>query len=162
HLIEKAGRGCILLLNKWDLVSKDEKTFDRDVKELRARLGGLGHPPVLSISALTGLRVPKIFEAVNQVHAEWVKRIPTAAVNEFLEGAVRGLATPVVKGKRTRIYYMTQVRTAPPVFAAFSSFPDGITESYHRYLTARLRDAFGFQGVPVTIRYRKRGQGHEE
>lgn len=161
HLVESAGRGCVLCLNKWDLVAKDEKTFDREVKELRGRLGGLGHVPVHSISALTGLRVPKLFEAVDRVHAEWGKRIPTAAVNEFLESAMRSLAPPVTKGKRTRIYYMTQVRSGPPVFAAFSSFPEGITESYQRFLVSRLREAFGFHGVPVTIRFRKRGRGEE-
>lgn len=162
HLVEKAGRGCVLVLNKWDLVAKDEKTFDREVKELRARLGSLGYPPVLSMSALTGQRVSKLLETVIRVHAEWAKRIPTAQVNEFLEAATRELAPPVVKGKRVRLFYMTQVRTAPPVFAVFSSFPEGVTESYQRFLVSRLRQAFGFEGVPVVIRFRKRGRGEGE
>jgi GTP-binding protein len=156
HLVEKAGRGAILCLNKWDVVEKDGKTFDQAVRELRSRLGPLGHLPILSISALTGLRVPKVFEAVDRVWAEWRKRVPTAEVNEFLEGALRDLPPPVVAGKRTRIYYMTQVRTAPPVFAAFASFPSGLPEAYQRYLVNRLRDAFGFAGVPVTIQFRRR------
>ena len=159
NLVEKAGRGTVLCLNKWDAVEKDGRTFDQTVRELRARLGLLGHVPVLSISALTGLRVPKIFEAVDRVHGEWRKRIATAEVNDFLQGALRDLPPPVVAGKRTRIYYMTQVRSAPPVFAAFASFPRGIPETYQRYLVNRLRDAFGFEGVPVTIQFRKREHG---
>jgi GTP-binding protein len=161
HLVDKAGRGAVLCLNKWDLVEKDDKTFDRDVKEIRGKLGSFGHLPVVSISALTGLRVPKLFEAVDKVHAEWAKRIPTSAVNEFLEAAMRELQPQVTKGKRSRIYYMTQVRTAPPVFTSFSSYPEGITESYQRFLMNRLRQAFGFEGVPVTIRFRARGRGDD-
>ena len=158
-LVEKAGRGCVLCLNKWDLVAKDEKTFDREAKKIRAKLGSLGNVPVLSLSALTGLRVSKLFEVVDRVGAEWAKRIPTSQVNEFLEAALKELAPPVYRGKRVRLYYMTQVRSGPPVFAAFTSNPDGVAESYLRFLLNRLRDTFGFVGVPVTIRYRARGRG---
>jgi len=161
NLVQKGGRGLILGLNKWDLVAKDEKTFDRAVKELRARLGPHGHVPVLSLSALTGQRVFKLFEWIDHVYAEWSKRIPTAQVNAFLEAALRELPPPVVGGKRTRIYYMTQAHAAPPRFAAFSSFSEGIPAAYERFLLNRLRDAFGFAGVPVTIRFRQRSRPGE-
>jgi GTP-binding protein len=156
NLVLGGGRGAILCLNKWDAVAKDGKTFDRVTRELRGRLGPHGHLPIVSFSALTGLRVARVFESVDRVHEEWSKRVPTAEVNAFLEQALRNLPPPVVAGKRTRIYYMTQVETAPPVFAAFASFPAGVPVAYQRYLVNRLRDTFGFDGVPVTIHFRKR------
>ncbi len=156
NLVQKGGRGAVLVFNKWDAVTKDTKTFDHAVKELRGRLGTYGHVPILSLSALTGQRVTKVFEAVDRVHGEWVKRVATSQVNAFLEAALRELAPPVVGGKRTRIYYMTQVTAAPPRFAAFASYAEGIPGSYEKFLVKRLRDAFGFEGVPVTIRFRSR------
>ncbi len=161
NLVQRGGRGLVLGLNKWDLVAKDEKTFDRTVKELRSRLGPHGHVPVLSFSALTGQRVFKLFETVDRVHAAWSLRIPTAQVNAFLEATLRELPPPVVGSKRTRIYYMTQVHVAPPRFAAFSSFSEGVPAAYERFLVNRLRDAFGFEGVPVTIRFRQRSRPGE-
>ncbi len=164
NLVLRAGRGAVLLLNKWDRVEKDAKTFDRMAARIRERLGPHGHVPVASISALTGQRVRRVFDLVDRVYAEWTKRIPTARVNAFLEGVLRELPPPVKAGKRTRIYYMTQVETCPPGFAAFSSFPEGIPESYHRFLVNRLREAFGFEGVPVRLEFRRRrrpGEGLE-
>ncbi|MBI5446480.1 MAG: ribosome biogenesis GTPase Der [Deltaproteobacteria bacterium] len=160
HLVEKAGKGAVLGLNKWDAVEKDEKTFDRTVRDLKDRLGARAYLPILSLSALTGLRVAKLFELVDHVHSEWRKRIPTSQLNDFLEGVLRALPPPPVGGKRARIYYMTQVRCAPPVFAAFTSYVSGFPEAYQRYLLGRMREAFGFEGVPVTIRFRqRRGEG---
>lgn len=158
NLVQKGGRGAVLVLNKWDLVEKDAKTFDRAAKELRSRLGPHAHVPMVSLSALTGQRVPKVYDAVIRVHGEWIKRVPTSQVNAFLEAAVRELAPPVVGGKRTRLYYMTQVTAAPPRFAAFASYAEGIPASYERFLVHRLRDAFGFAGVPLTIRFRNRSR----
>jgi GTP-binding protein len=156
NLVLRGGKGAVLCLNKWDAVRKDGKTFDRVAREIRGRLGPHAHVPIVSISALTGTRVLKVFDWVDSVGQEWNKRVPTSEVNAFLDAALRDLSPPVVGGKRTRIYYMTQVETAPPVFAAFTSYPEGVPTSYRRYLVNRLRDTFGFQGVPVTIRFRKR------
>jgi GTP-binding protein len=150
------GRGAILGLNKWDLVEKDEKTFDRAVREIRMRIGSHAHVPILSLSALTGQRVFRLFEVVDGVYQRWAARLSTPEVNAFLEAAVRNLPPPVSGGKRARIYYMTQVGVAPPLFAAFASYPEGIPVSYERYLINRLRDNFGFEGVPVAIRFRRR------
>ncbi len=161
NLVHRGRRGVIIGLNKWDAVEKDAKTFDRAVKEIRHRLGPLGHAPVVSLSALTGQRVPQIFDAVDRVYEEWHKRLSTSAVNDFLTRTLRELPPPVVGGKRARIYYMTQAQAAPPVFAAFSSFPDGLPVAYERFLVNRLRDAFGFEGVPLTIRVRQRTRSDE-
>ncbi len=158
NLILKGGRGVVLCLNKWDLVDKDHKTFDQTVLDIRQHLGPHGHVPVVSMSALTGQRVARLFPAVEKVFAEWQRRVPTAEVNRFLEDAVRKLPPPVSARKRTRLYYMTQVSSGPPVFAVFTSYPEGIGTGYQRYLVNRLRDTFGFAGVPVTIRYRERSR----
>ncbi len=156
NLVLKGGRAAVLCLNKWDAVAKDGKTFDRTVVDLREKLGPQRHVPILSISALTGQRLPRVFDAVDRVFAEWTKRVPTSAVNAFLEETLRELPPPVVGGKRTRIYYMSQVATAPPVFAAFASYPRGIPTAYQRFLMNRLRAAFGFDGAPVHLQFRRR------
>jgi GTP-binding protein len=162
NLILKGGRGAVLCLNKWDLVDKDHKTFDQAVAEIRSRLGPHGHVPIVSMSALTGRRVPRLFPTVAKVFGEWQRRVPTAEVNRFLESAVSKLPPPVAGRKRTRLYYMTQVSSGPPVFAVFTSYPEGIGTGYQRYLVNRLRDTMGFAGVPVTIRYRKRTRPGEQ
>jgi GTP-binding protein len=162
NLIFKGGRGAVLCLNKWDAVDKDHKTFDQVAAEIRRHLGPHGHVPIVSMSALSGQRVARLFPAVDQVFTEWRRRVPTAEVNTFLEDAVRNLPPPVSGRKRTRLYYMTQVSSGPPVFATFTSYPEGIATAYQRYLVNRLRDTFGFAGVPVTIRYRKRSRPGDE
>jgi GTP-binding protein len=157
-LAQKGGRGTILCLNKWDAVPKDTRTFDQLVRDIRDRLGVHSHIPMLSISALTGQRVRRIFEVVNRVYDEWNKSVPTPELNDVLREAMRFLAPPVVGRKRTRIYYMTQIRTAPPLFAAFTSYPEGLATSYRRYLLNRLRERFGFAGVPLSIQFRRRSR----
>jgi len=156
NLVLGGGRGAILGLNKWDILEKDEKSFDRTAREIRGRLGPHAHVPILSLSALTGQRVFRLFELVDGVYQRWTTRLPTPEVNSFLEAALQKLPPPVSGGKRARIYYMTQVGVAPPLFAAFASHPEGIPVSYERYLINRLRDTFGFEGVPVSIRFRRR------
>ncbi|PLX42216.1 MAG: ribosome biogenesis GTPase Der [Deltaproteobacteria bacterium] len=155
-LILRAGRGIAICVNKWDLVEKDGKTFDRMKKDLAVKLGPHRHVPVISISALTGLRVRKVFEIIDSIHGEWQKRISTSKLNDFMEETMRILPPPVVGRKRTRIYYATQVATKPPSFTAFSSYPEGIPVNYERYLVNRLREVFGFEGVPVRFFFRKR------
>lgn len=163
-LVLDGGRGAILCLNKWDAVEKDEKTFDRAKKELATRLGPKRHVPVLSLSALTGQRVHKAFDEVDKVFEDWKRRVPTSKVNAFLEEAMRQLPPPIIGKKRARIYYGTQTQTAPPAFNFFSSYPEGIPEHYERYLENRLRETFGFGGVPVRmfIKRRKRDEETEE
>ncbi len=157
-----AGRATMICFNKWDLVEKDGKTFDERRKELTFRLGPHRHVPVLSISALTGLRVHKIFDMINTLFEEWNRRITTSQLNEFIEEALRQNAPAIVGRKRTRIYYGTQVTTRPPSFTLFSSYPEGITVAYQRYLTNRLRETFGFAGVPVRLFLRKRKRAADE
>lgn len=161
-LIQRGGRGAVLGLNKWDLVEKDGKTFDQIVKNLEYQLGPHRHVPIVSISALTGKRVQKVFEEVLAVREACLQRISTSKLNVFLEETVKELAPPVVGRKRTRIYYATQVSVDPPSFAFFSSYPEGIPENYIRYLMNKLRESFGFAGVPVRLFIRKRTRKGEE
>jgi GTP-binding protein len=161
-MILTAGRAAMICFNKWDLVEKDGKTFDERSKELTFRLGPHRHVPVLSISALTGLRTHKIFDMVKELFVEWNRRITTSQLNNFIEAAMSQNAPAIVGRKRTRIYYATQVTSRPPSFALFSSYPEGITVAYQRYLTNRLRDTFGFAGIPVRIFLRKRKRSGDE
>lgn len=160
-LVLDGGRGVVLCLNKWDAVDKDEKTFDRAKKELAARLGPKRHVPVLSFSASTGQRVQKAFDEVDKVFEDWKRRISTSKVNTFLEEAMRNLPPPIIGKKRARIYYGTQTQTAPPAFNFFSSYPEGIPEHYERYLENRLRETFGFAGVPVRMFIKRRRRDEE-
>lgn len=162
ELVLDGGRGAIICLNKWDAVEKDEKTFDRAKKEIALRLGPNRHVPVVSMSALTGQRVARAFEEVEKVFEDWKRRIPTSKLNAFLEAAMRELPPPVVGKKRARIYYGTQIQSAPPVFNFFSSYPEGIPEHYERYLHNKLRETFGLGGVPVRMNIKRRTRKEEE
>lgn len=162
ELILDGGKGVIICLNKWDAVEKDEKTFDQERKDIALRLGTNRHVPVISMSALTGQRVARAFGEVDKVFEDWKRHIPTSKLNTFLEGAMRELPPPIVGKKRARIYYGTQVQNAPPLFNFYSSYPEGIPEHYERYLINKLRDTFGFAGVPFKMRILKRRRGEEE
>jgi GTP-binding protein len=161
-LIVRGGRGIIICLNKWDIVDKDHMTFDHTRKEIAHMLGPHRHIPVISMSALTGMRVEKVFELVDKVHGDLGRRITTSKLNDFMEAAMRELPPPMVGKKRTRIYYATQVSTKPPAFAAFSSYPEGIPKHYERYLVNKFRDTFGFEGVPLRMYFRKRKRSGED
>lgn len=157
----QGGRGVILCLNKWDAVEKDGKTFDAVCRDIRAKLGVHAHLPIVSMSATEGLRVEKALETAGIVHEKWTRRISTSEANSFLEDTLRRLNIPVVGRKRARIYYMTQAATAPPTFIAFASNPQCIPTSYQRFMLNRLREAFGFEGVPAVIRFRKRSRAKD-
>jgi GTP-binding protein len=153
------GRAIILLLNKWDLIRKDNKTHGHYVETVRSHLKYLDHAPILTISALKGTRVAKIFRLVEDLAAQYRKRVPTAELNELLEEIIR-FHPPGMhrKSKRIKIYYLTQVRSAPPTFALFCNYPESIHFSYKRFLENRLREKFDFGGAPIKLLFRKRGE----
>lgn len=161
-LVLRGGRAAVIALNKWDLVEKDGKTFDGMVKDIAYRLGPNRHVPVISISALTGQRTARVLEVVEKVREEWLARVPTAKLNDFLGMAMRELPPPIVGRKRARIYYGTQVSSAPPTFHFYSSYPEGIPEHYERYLMNKLRQTFGFDGVPIRMFIKRRKRNQEE
>ena len=150
------GKPVILAVNKWDIAEKDEKAVKNFKRQIAEKLQFLSSPPVLFISAKTGKNCEKIFDYVKKLYLEYNKRVPTSAVNEVLQEALERHQPPVVGTKRLKFYYMTQVATRPPYFVAFVNNPQGVHFSYERFLVNMLREAFGFNGVPVRLSIRKR------
>ncbi len=151
-----AGKGCILLLNKWDLVEKNHRTHDEHVARVRHSLHQVEFAPVLTISALTGLRVGNIFSWVEKVCASCARRISTSVLNERFRQWVEDHPPPIQGGRRPKLYYVAQPRVEPPTFVAFSNHPEGITENYKRYLIHRIREEFDFTGAPLRLHVRAR------
>lgn len=151
-IAHEAGKGLIFVVNKWDLVSSTEKET-RDFRErVREEFAFASYAPVLLISALTGRGVDKIGDLVVKVDAESKKRLPTALLNDLLQDALLVNPPPSKKGKKPRIFYVTQPHVQPPTFVFFANDPGLVHFSYVRYLENRLREAFGFEGVPLRLK----------
>ena len=152
----EAGRGLILIVNKWDLFEKDEKSAARFEKECREKAPYLAFVPFLFASAKTGLRVAKVLDVIVEVAAERTKRITTSEVNDRLGQLVARLQPPQAAGREVRLMYATQVDVAPPTFAVFGNHPDLVAEHYVRYLHNGFRESWGFRGNPVRILLRRK------
>ncbi len=153
---EKLKKGMVIVVNKWDLVDKETNTA-RDVdRMIRERMGLIDFVPVVFASALTGQRAEKVLQVALKVFDERRKRVQTAKLNEVVEAAVRRQPPPSLNGQYIKIKYASQVRDEPPVFAFFCNQPQGVKESYRRYLENRLREAFGFEGVPLTLSFKRK------
>jgi len=157
-LAHEAGKGVILVFNKWDLVERETKTADEQVKEARRRLPHVSYAPVLFVSAKTGLRVAKIPATAKVLAEERSREISTAELNRAIEEIMARYQPPASKrvGKPPRIYYGTQTGTAPPVFTMFVNDPKAFATHYRNFLINAMRDAFGFRGTPIQLRYRAR------
>ncbi len=155
--IHEKGKACVIGVNKWDLVKKDNTTVNAYTRQIREGLKHVNYAPVVFISALTGQRIRKILDVIDAVAIEHRKRVPTGQLNAFLGQAVKKVPPPVYRRRRPRIYYMTQPATKPPTFAAFVSRPEAIHFSYERYLINQIRERFGFGGTPIRIYFRQRG-----
>ena len=156
--IHDKGKGCILVVNKWDLVEKDSQTMIQYEREVRENLKYLSYTPILFISALTGQRVRKVLDVVDHVSEQTKKRIPTSPLNKYFGKWVEKFPPPLYKGRNVKLNYITQVSTAPPTFVIYANFPNGIHFSYERYLLNQMRETFSFEGVPVRLRFRKKGK----
>jgi GTP-binding protein len=150
------GRAVILVVNKWDRLTKDNATLGKFVEELRRTFKYLPFAPILFVSALTGQRVNKIMAEVEKVAQEYVRKIPTPQLNKVLSEAVRDHQPPVVQGKRLKFFYITQDGTRPPSFVIFVNRAEGVHFSYERYLGNKLREAFGFTGTPLRLYFKDR------
>jgi len=150
------GCGCIFLLNKWDIVEKDDHSLKRFTEKLRMEAKFLNYAPVLPISALTGKRVPKIFDMVNQVYTQYTTRISTGPLNKIFERAILKTEPSLHNGRRLKFFYATQISNKPPTFISFVNFPDGIHFSYQRYLINQIRKETGLDQTPVRLFFRKR------
>jgi GTP-binding protein len=156
--IHKKGKGCILLVNKWDLVQKDSETMEAFQNRVEEDLKYLSYAPVLFISARTGQRVQKVLEMVDQVAGQAQKRISTSQLNRHFGQWVEAHPPPLHKNRRVHLNYITQVSTGPPTFIISTNLPGGIHFSYERYLVNQLRKTFGFEGVPIRLLFRKKGK----
>ena len=145
-----------MAVNKWDLVEKDDRTFDEFAARIRAQAPFLDFAPVVSISAQTGQRVGRVLELAMDVAGERRRRIPTGELNRVLGEAVFRQPPPPVKGRRPKFFYATQVAVEPPTFVLFARDAASVHFSYRRYLENRLRDAFGFDGTPLRLVFRDR------
>ena len=150
------GCGCIFLLNKWDLVEKDTKTAKRYYEQLRFAAKFLNFAPVITISALTGLRISKIFKLVNEVYSQYTMRIGTGELNRILKRAIEKNEPSLHKGKRLKFYYVTQTSAKPPAFVCFVNYPNAVHFSYKRYLANQIRTETGLDKTPLRIILRQR------
>ncbi len=147
----------IITVNKWDLIEKNNKTLKDFEAIVRSELPFLNYAPIMFISALTGQRVLKILETASFIYDEYTKRISTGLLNNILKEATIMNAPPTRKGRVVKINYATQVSVAPPIFALFCNHPDILHFSYLRYLENKFREAFGFEGCPITFVVNKKG-----
>ena len=152
-----AGKACIIVVNKWDLVEKDGKTMEQYTRRVREGLAYMPYAPVLFLSAKTGQRVPKLFDAINSVYEQNGRRIPTGQLNTLLAEATARVQPPTDKGRRLKIYYMTQSGIRPPTFVCFCNDARLFHFSYQRYLENQIREVYGLNGTPVRMIVRERG-----
>ena len=156
-LAHDAGKACIIVVNKWDAIEKDGKTMQRMEEDVRRDLSYMTYAPVLFLSALTGQRVEKLFGLIDSVVNQAAMRIPTGVLNQVLADAQARVQPPTDKGKRLKIYYMTQIGVKPPHFVIFCNDAKLFHFSYQRYLENQIRATFGLTGTPVRITIRQKG-----
>ena len=156
-LAHEAGKACILAVNKWDAVEKNDKTMSEFKKKLDADFAFMSYAPQVFISAKTGQRIDRLFEAIVAANENASLRIRTGMLNELLAQATTRVQPPSDKGKRLKIYYMTQASVKPPTFVFFCNNAELFHFSYQRYLENRIREAFGLEGTPIRMIIRERG-----
>ena len=156
-MAHEAGKACIIVVNKWDAVEKDDKTMDKMRADVRRDLAYMTYAPVIFISALTGQRVPRLFQLIKYVNDQAATRITTGMLNSLLADATARVQPPTDKGRRLKIYYMTQAGTRPPHFVCFCNDAKLFHFSYQRYLENQIRSTFGLEGTPIRLTIRQRG-----
>ena len=152
------GKGCIIVVNKWDAVEKDGRTMDEMRKKLEVGFSFMSYAPMLFISAKTGQRGEKLFELINYVNNQNAVRISTGKLNDLLAYATARVQPPTDRGKRLKIYYCTQPTTRPPTFIFFCNDKELFHFSYQRYLENQIRETFGLEGTPIRVVVRERGK----
>ena len=161
-LVHEAGKAAIIVVNKWDAVENKETNTMRDMEaDVRNGLSYMLYAPVLFLSALTGQRVDRLFQVIQDVYAQNTSRVTTGALNSVLADATARVQPPTDKGRRLKIYYMTQAGTKPPHFVIFCNDARLFHFSYQRYLENQIREVFGLQGTPVRITIRQKGDKEE-
>ena len=155
-LAHEAGKACIIVVNKWDSIEKDDKTMDRMRQDVRRDLAYMTYAPIVFISALTGQRVDRLFDLINYVSDQAAMRITTGMLNTVLADATARVQPPTDKGRRLKIYYMTQIGVKPPHFVCFCNDAKLFHFSYQRYLENQIRATFGLEGTPIKLTIRQK------
>lgn len=150
------GRGCIIVINKWDLVEKDHKTIEKYTDSVLQQMKYLSYAPVISLSSLTGQRVHKIFPLIDKISEEYSRQIQTSVLNKSFNEILRQNPPPLHRGKQLKFYYTTQIKTKPPTFLCFVNFLRGVHFSYERYLRNQLRAKFNLENTPIRLCFREK------
>ena len=156
-IAHEAGKATIIVVNKWDLVEKDNNSVKEFTDKIRTSLSYMPYAPILFISAKTGQRLPKLFEFINYVNEQAALRVSTGMLNDVLSEAITRVPPPTDRGRRLKIYYMTQVDVRPPTFVIFCNEAELFHFSYQRYIENKLREVFGFNGTPIRFIIRQKG-----
>ena len=156
-IAHEAGKASVIVVNKWDLVEKDDKTMKKFTEDINTALSYMTYAPVVFLSARTGQRVDKLFPVINSAKEESEKRISTGVLNDLLSDAITRVQPPSDKGRRLKIYYMTQASIKPPTFVVFCNDAALFHYSYQRYIENQIREACGFSGTPIRLIIRMRG-----
>ncbi|UCD72200.1 MAG: ribosome biogenesis GTPase Der [Syntrophobacterales bacterium] len=151
------GKGCVIVVNKWDLIEKDGHTAAEYTLHIKEELKFLHYAPIIFISSLTGKRVIDTIHMVDQVAEEYAKRVSTSHLNDLIEESTKKVSLPRYGNRRVKIYYGTQASTKPPTFVLFANYPQRIHFTYQRYLINRIRQSLGFKRTPIRLLLRKRG-----
>lgn len=156
NLIVRNKKGCVIVINKWDLVDKTEKTMKEMTENIRRRIAPFSDVPIIFTSVLNKQRIMDVLQTAMRVYHSRARRIPTSELNEYLLPIIEETPPPSTKGKYIRIKYVTQLSSPTPVFAFFVNLPQYIKEGYRRYLENKIRERWGFQGVPIQIFFRQK------
>jgi GTP-binding protein len=154
--IERQGKACVIAINKWDAMVKESETFATYVDHIHAAMPFMAHVPIISLSALTGRRVIKLFPLIDAVLEESKRRISVSTLNAFLKTVTQQRPAPTYRGKFISFSFLTQTSIQPPTFLFFVNRPEGVAQHYHRYLENQLRHQFGFAGTPLRLYFRKK------
>ncbi len=157
-IAHEAGKPCIIVVNKWDALEKDNSTYETFRRDVYNSLSYMTYAPMITLSALTGQRVDQLFKMIVEVHEHSCMRVPTGRLNDVLREAMERVQPPSDKGKRLKIYYMTQASVCPPTFVIFCNDIELFHFSYRRYIENTLRSVFDFSGTPIHIIIRERGE----
>jgi GTP-binding protein len=157
-IAHEAGKASVIVVNKWDAIEKDNSTVKSFTDDIRNAFAYMKYAPEIFVSAKTGQRLNKLFELINTVYTQSIRRITTGALNDVLSDAIARNQPPSDKGRRLKIYYMTQTGTKPPVFVLFVNDSELFHFSYQRYIENRLRETFGFEGTPMQFVIKNRSQ----
>lgn len=157
-LAHEKGKGCVIAVNKWDAIEKNDRTLPDMRKSLQNDFSFMSYAEIVFISAKTGQRIDELFRKINEAASNNAMRIPTGRLNDVLADATARVQPPTDKGKRLKIYYMTQISTRPPTFVAFINSKQLFHFSYERYLENQIREVYGLEGTPIRIQSRERGE----